>query len=431
MLISGFILVAGFLAWHYPQLVAGAKTKPIVLTGKDFYIAIGKGGHEGSALKLKALDEAKSAVISSRKALFNATKYPIVEYKITGRTPGATVVLYWRTVTHNKETLFAKLHWNGDYLSAYNMSNEEEWKGPVTEMGISVSGDLRNQPVTIEQITFSPWTVKSLLLTVWTEWNAFEGWTQKSINAIRGMPKNALVSPVVAAAAWCGLAILLYTLWLFFYRASEVKFELEVEEASRSVRQASAAQHSADTRHSGAGRNPLTIAFAITRQIWDFKAIVIMFMIAWLVLDGKWQVDLWRQLEDTKYLFAGKSHHEQHLAASDVDIYVYAKKLREKVLPKEPARIFIFSEAHRSYWRVKLMYYLLPHNVYNYGKYTSSSWLSKYFKPGDYVIMLQPTALPHFDQDSGILKWGAKGEFSVRHLDHDRFGDTFIIDGIH
>ncbi|HID44540.1 MAG TPA: hypothetical protein EYP34_02130, partial [Chromatiaceae bacterium] len=250
MLISGAILVTGFLAWHYPQIAAGAKTKPITLTGKDFYIAIGKGDHDGDKLTLEELDEEGSAVISSRKALFNASKYPIVEYKITDRTPGAAVVLYWRTVTHNDETLFAKLHWNGDYLSAYNMSNEEEWKGAVTELGISVSGDLRKQPITIEQVTFSPWTVKSLLLLVWTEWNAFEGWSQKSINAIRGMPKNALISPVVAAAAWCGLAMLLYSLWLFFYRTPKVKFLLEMEDAGRSVKKA---------HYSGEPNNPATV----------------------------------------------------------------------------------------------------------------------------------------------------------------------------
>ncbi len=55
MLISGAILVAGFIAWHSPQIAAGAKTKPIVLTGKDFYIAIGKGGHKGSAVKICVL----------------------------------------------------------------------------------------------------------------------------------------------------------------------------------------------------------------------------------------------------------------------------------------------------------------------------------------------------------------------------------------
>ncbi len=462
MLISSVILVVGFLAWHYPQLAAGTKIKPITLTGKDFYIAIGKGDHEGGKLRLLELDEAKSAVISSKRAKFNASQYPVVEYKVTGRTPGATVVLYWRTVTHNHKTLFAKLHWNGDYLSAYNMGNEPEWKGAVTELGVSVSGDLRDQPITIEQITFSPLTVKSLLLLVWTEWNAFEGWSQKSINAIKGMPENALISPVVVAAAWCGLAMALYSLWLFFYRTPKVRFELEMEDVRRPVRHAEVngdapgeGQHpiapkpnslhsskgrnsdlqAPDSRHSGAGRNPQpstnkkpqNTRLSITRQIWDFKTIVTMFMIAWFALDGKWQVNLWRQLADTKYLFAGKSHHEQHLAAEDAAIYIYAKRLREKVLPEKPVRIFVFSESHRSFWRVRLMYYLSPHNVYNFGKYSSSRWLSKYFTPGDYVIMLQPSPIPVFDEKSGILHWGPKQRFYAHHVDHDRFGDTFVI----
>ncbi|WP_419619653.1 hypothetical protein [Thiolapillus sp.] len=63
------------------------------------------------------------------------------------------------------------------------------------------------------------------------------------------------------------------------------------------------------------------MTLSLTRQIWDFKVIVIIFMVAWFALDGKWQVNLWRQLADTKYLFTGKTHHEQHLAAEDAAIY--------------------------------------------------------------------------------------------------------------
>ena len=437
MLISSAILVVGFLAWHYPQLAAGTKIKPITLSGKDFYIAIGKGDHEGGELRLLELDEAKSAVISSKRAKFNASQYPVVEYKITGRTPGATVVLYWRTVTHNHKTLFAKLHWNGDYLSAYNMGNEPEWKGAITELGISVSGDLRDQPITIEQITFSPLTVKLLLLLVWTEWNAFEGWSQKSINAIKGMPKNALISPVVAAAAWCGLAMVLYSLWLFFYRTPKVRFELEMEDARRGL-----GHDEADTgarahggakveqcrsncrgrnpdlqapnpRHSGAGQNPHSptrekpqyTRLSITRQIWDFKAIVIMFMMAWFALDGKWQVNLWRQLADTKYLFAGKSHHEQHLAAEDAKLYVYAERLKDSFLPKRPVRLFILGSKWRDYIRLRLMYYLLPHNIYNYGKYPDS----KLIKNGDYVLVLNPIEGVFYSEKDKSIHYGKYG----------------------
>lgn len=418
MLISGAILVTGFLAWHYPQIAAGAKTKPITLTGKDFYIAIGKGDHDGDKLTLEELDEEGSAVISSRKALFNASKYPVVEYKITDRTPGAAVVLYWRTVTHNDETLFAKLHWNGDYLSAYNMSNEEEWKGAVTELGISVSGDLRKQPITIEQVTFSPWTVKSLLLLVWTEWNAFEGWSQKSINAIRGMPKNALLSPVVAAAAWCGLAMLLYSLWLLIYRTPKVKFLLETEEVGRSVKKA---HHSVARVHGWAkveqcrgncrGRNPHPptnettryTTFSITLQLWDFKAIVIMFMVAWFALDGKWQVNLWRQLADTKYLFAGKSHHEQHLAAEDAVLYEYAQAIKKVIPENNSGRLFLLHDKWVGYARLKLMYYLLPLNVYNYGTYADARLISK----NDLILLLSP--LPNLDNETHLA-------FADKHL---------------
>ncbi len=146
---------------------------PITITGNDLYIAIGKGDRNKNKLEVKELIEDGTAVISSRRIRFNATNYPILEYQITGRNPGTDVVLYWRTVTHNHLTLFAKLHWNGNQRTAYNLQNHPEWKGQITELGISIAGDLRNASISIEELTFRPFTVRSLLLSAWSEWNAF------------------------------------------------------------------------------------------------------------------------------------------------------------------------------------------------------------------------------------------------------------------
>jgi len=43
MLISAAILISAFLAWHYPQFLAGSNIEPVTLTGNDLFIAIVNG----------------------------------------------------------------------------------------------------------------------------------------------------------------------------------------------------------------------------------------------------------------------------------------------------------------------------------------------------------------------------------------------------
>ncbi len=396
MILSAAILTAGFLAWHYPQIAAGANITPIVLTGNDLFIAIGKGEWQDSKLVVKELVEDDTAVISSKRVRSNASNYPILEYKITGRNPGTDVVLYWRTITHNHQTLFAKLHWNGNQKSAYNLQNHPEWKGQVTALGISIAGDLRNEPIGIEQLTFSPLTLKSLLLTVWSEWTTFEGWTQSSINVIRGMSPSALISPVVTAAAWCGMAMLMY--WIRIVWQSIIRRD-EMLPIDRDLL--------------------VNSAWNITKKTLDIRTIIAIFLIAWLALDWKWQVNLWQQLGDTKFLFAEKTHHEQHMAADDAELYAYAKRLKHNILPQQPVRLFILRNKVRDKTRLRLMYYLLPHNVNIHYHVPPIEIL----RNNDYILAINPIGLK-FSERNKMLRW-SKNRLKVEHLDNTPFANLY------
>ena len=69
-------------------------------------------------------------------------------------------------------------------------------------------------------------------------------------------------------------------------------------------------------------------------------------------------------------LFSGKTMHERHLADEDSEFYSYAKRLKAEVLPAKPSRIFILHESlEHDYERLKTQFYLLPHNIYNYGRF--------------------------------------------------------------
>lgn len=124
-----------------------------------------------------------------------------------------------------------------------------------------------------------------------------------------------------------------------------------------------------------------------------------MFMIAWFALDGKWQVNLWRQLADTKYLFAGKSHHEQHLAAEDANIYTYARQLSHTIPTDISGRLIILNSAWRDYPKLRLMYYLLPLNVYAYGDWVNVA----IYRPDDLLLILTPMKWLFGGKSDGML----------------------------
>jgi hypothetical protein len=110
-------------------------------------------------------------------------------------------------------------------------------------------------------------------------------------------------------------------------------------------------------------------------------------MIAWFALDGKWQVNLWRQLTDTKHLYAEKSLLDKHVAAKDRKIFQFIEKLKSK-LPDNPQRIFLAlnNESNTRYIQLKALYYLLPHNVYSRNE--NAGQIVGKAKRGDYIVLI-------------------------------------------
>jgi hypothetical protein len=103
------------------------------------------------------------------------------------------------------------------------------------------------------------------------------------------------------------------------------------------------------------------------------------------LLDLLWQKNLSTQLDETRYLFAGKTQHEKHLADREQALYQYARQLKDHVLPSPGVKIFLLHDsALRDYRRLKAQHYLLPHNVFNFGKLPRENSLQK----GDYLLVL-------------------------------------------
>jgi hypothetical protein len=388
LVFSAGILLTGYL--HYLPRTAFAanqdpqtSAKPITIGADHFKLLLGQGEYANQTLTLQQLTEAdKRAVISAGRTSLDADSYPFLQYTINNLNPGLDLLFFWRTRDDSRKISTAKLYWSGDGPAYYNLTKEAEWKGHIIEIGLLVYGDLRNQPLELVGLGLHPYSAKTLLSTIWSEWTAFEGWSQRSINFLAGTAPKSILSPTVATAAWTGLAIFIYVVGCL---VAAIKI-----------------------------RKRPTIGIIVPTAI---------LLIGWMALDFKWQIELFRQLGDTKYLYAGKTTEEKHLAAEDGDLYNYTQRLTDEVLPKEPARVFILHESSgHNYWRLRAQYHLLPHSIYNYGRYPDNHHL----KDGDWILVLGAIDTLAFDLESNTLVWNDGQRLHVKLMDKDPLGTLLL-----
>lgn len=350
MTLSGILLLSGFLVSHLKELKSFQVT-PKVWFGKELQLIEGKGTQVGKALEIGTLSSRGQAIVSSGRIALAAEDYPILEYQLEGLRAEMNPVFFWRSenAPEDLRTLPLEGHLAGSMI--LQLAQHSTWRGNIIEFGIGFRQVLL-KPVIINAFIFKPASITSL-------WSAFEGWSQRSINFIEGGARTALVAPVLAAAVWVGLAILLYGMGgLFLPRP----------------------------------------------QRWDRPTIGIIFLLGWVTIDGRWQVGLWHQLQETYERYAGKDWREKHLAAEDAPLFQFITGVKAQ-LPAKPQRIFLVvakSLKDNYYTRSRARYHLLPHNIYDYGVHLPEP---EYVRAGDYVLMLGPLPELSIGAERQFLQW--------------------------
>jgi hypothetical protein len=355
----------------------GPAADSLTIAGKEMVTVLGSTRIEDDALLVTGLEteaEEEKALVSAHLE-FDARSYPYLHYKFDGLQSGMRLQLFWGTAEDPELTFAASMPMNPGASSTFNLGAQPQWRGTITDIAVFITGDLRAQPVRIPGLTLAPPGWRAFVASAWSGWTAFRGWTGLSVNYLWGTPTPEYVSPVAVIAIWAGLALAILFLM---------------------------------DRAKPAG-NLISYGVAI--------------LVPWMVLDQFWQRELSAQLQDTKYLFTGKSTYEKHLVDVDQDIYRYANRLKGHVLPSSPARIFILHDSYaHNLDRLKTQYYLLPHNIFNF-----NTWLPhQQPQSGDYILALG--VVPHlsFDTTKQRLRWQtAKLEVTV--VDQDRHGILYRV----
>ncbi len=379
ILVTGYLIFSPEVAKHTQAAGRNEEIGPHLIRGDDLRVRIGTARvTEGGVMQLSGLYTGEDdRAILSQGTSFAAQDYSFIEYDIRGRhaTEKETVYLLWRTAENPDRVFNVPLPWRGNNAGTAFLGMQSDWHGQITEIGLDIYGDLREQPLSISNLTLLPFSSSELLHTIWFEWTAFRGWTQKSANRLHGTPEHGILSPTLAMSAWSGLGLIILA---------------GISRLSRSHYQ---------------------VAYTI--------AVVV----PWIVLDLIWQANLTAQLEETKFLFAGKSQHEKHLADRSPELYEYAEHLKNEVLPEPGARIFLLQDSKKmTYTRVKAQYYLLPHNIFNYDRFPRK----KEIRRGDYILVLGTVEGLEFSPETNTLRWQGKS-LLVKRVDSRSAGSLYQV----
>lgn len=377
LLASALILFAVFAL--FVSRDSSTPAVPLQIPGKDLNAMVGTAEVAGDALAVTGYEsrDGEQVAVAAWRGSVRAQDYPLLRYQVDVEFPGPTLNLIWRTADEPAALKSIELPRGLDEPVWLDLSRNEKWRGTVVELGVYAYTSDAGDTLVIRQLTLEPAGWRGELASYWAELATFRGWTSRTINQIYGTVDTTVLSPVLVAAAWSALAVLLLLVsgWV------------------------------------GAPAPAAAFAAAV--------------LLPWLALDLLWQRELAAQLVQTREHFAGKTVEEKHLADVDRHIYRYIMRLKQDVLPEKPARILLLHDSSsHNFARLKAQYYLLPHNVYNFGRIPPAYGLETF----DYVLLLGETPRVSFDADAHALRWKhGKRALGVELLDDDFMGRLYRV----
>ncbi|GHD33777.1 hypothetical protein [Parahalioglobus pacificus] len=360
----------------YSLEIAGEPARSVALSGSDFRpLVFDEGRYEDDSSVLLALKNGEG--ILEATVDLQAEQLPFLRLDVRGLQASLNTVLYWRVEDRPGAVFGLPLQQARDGRYWFNLRQSADWRGRVTAVALGVYGDVGDTPFTLDNMHFTPVSIASTAAVIWNEWTGFRGWSHRSINAIRGIMPSALQYPTTLFAAWSLIAAIILAI------------------VSRIT--------------------PLAMTTAFATVI----------LVPWLALDALWQLQLSTQLARTSYQFAGKSMPDRHRADLSPDLYEYAQHLQREVMPEVGTRVFLLENTPRmTYRRLKLQYFLLPHNIHNYDRLPRVNNL----REGDVILALGENPELQYDEAAQQLTWQTH-DVPASRLDSHPLGSVYRVRG--
>jgi hypothetical protein len=361
--LAGLVITfIGFVAWFHsgPWF---ANVEPRTFAGSDLKPVRGQVRNEGSVAIFERPAEDGNAIAAASLPPFDAASYRIVQVHTTGAYPAGGLQFVWRSQKGENTVRHAPVVSSGGRILPVTLTELDGWSGQVAGIGIIARGPLA-APLIVQSVELRPSSVWTTIDAMLSDWFEFEPWDGGSIHFMAG-GNPSLVHPLslfIGIAFLVGLALYLLTIML-----GHTQFAPQV-----------------------------AIAIAL---------------LGWAAIDARWQWNLWKQLDLTRFQYAGKSWEDKRLAAEDGYLFEFTRAARKEI-GATPAHIYVFSDDE--YDRVRGAYHLYPLNVHVRPK-IASLVPPELLKPGDVIVLYRKRGVQYVPAEK-ILRWDGNRQVRAQML---------------
>jgi hypothetical protein len=354
LLVAAIALVMAALAGSHSGGNVLKGPPAITVAGNRLNVVRGRGHPSAGAYVLEALDSSDLGVLSTRVQAFAANSYPRVEWELRGANPGTVKLSFlWRTLEQPSRNFHVDLEWQEGRVAAAELGASDGWSGTITGVALVVRGDL-SQPLVVQSWTATSVSAWIALAEIGRQWSAPFPFKGTTITLPFDAERDDYASLLIVVAVSQGLAMSGYYLL---------------------------ARHRRWPRDS--------------RVLWAI------FLIGWLMLDFRWQANLWRQLAQTVRQFAGMTTEEKHRAADDGTLFELMRQVNA-ALPTPPVRILLLAD--NLALRTRGAFFLYPQNVYHDPTPGSRTPNPEQVRSGDYVLLFWYSGLT-YERGQQRLLW--------------------------
>ncbi len=325
----------------------------VTVEGGAFTLVRGRGHREGNAFVLEATDGEQLAILSARVARFSADGHPRVDFNLhsTDVLP-VELVFLWRTQERPNRNFSKALSWTDTRIAPLDLGPDDGWSGSITGVALVARGALP-RPLVLDSLSVPSVSVTTVIGDIAGQWAAFIPIVAASVTLPFDDERSHYATLLATVACGGFLAAAIYGVL---------------------------------TRR------------ALPRDRRVYWAIIVA---AWLILDTRFQINLWRQLTRTAATFAGKTGEEKRLASDDRELYMLMREV-SAALPAPPVRIHFIADDLGL--RTRGSYFLYPHNVYHSRVRHARKPQPEELRSGDYVLLFLTGDLG-YDGAAQALVW--------------------------
>jgi len=365
------LATAGVLAWIVLSNSGAERfgtVPPRTINGAAFKLTHGIGHPAGTSLIVESAQDGFVS-LSTEIAPLAAETYPRIEWDLRSADPPLELAFAWRTRDSPRRTYSKPIAWIGGRVVPLRLDESDGWRGTITGIALVARGGVP-APLEVRSLTLPSTTVGATLAETFAQWGARFPLKGYAISFPFDAERTHFMPIAKAAAIACGLAIAAY----------------------------------------------LGIAYLRTRR-FDWRVPWVIFAVAWMLLDLRWQVNLGREVAASIAQFGGKSGEAKALAADDGQLVALALELKH-ALPPPPARVIVLSD--NPVMALRVTYSLLPLNASrnalprsierDFGSAAPPTPATLH--SGDYLVLLFYSGL-HYDAESKELVWPGGGTRSA------------------